>query len=301
MTQTDALFAAVSVAALLGGIMLAIVGAVGTEGPARPTSRADHFLRDTIGLDLDRTARYRRFAYLGSGVFALAGVWEWTGVPTAGIVAGVAVLAVPWLFGAGRQERRGVERIEAIEVWTRRLADLVRAGGGLHQAILASTAEAPAAIAAEVAELASELRGDMSTWDALRRFADRLADPAADEVVAALMLNASQRGPRLADVLDRVCESIGELVTMRREITAERVDARLSGQILSGLTLAGLAMLLLNRSYMRPYHTFLGQVVMLACVAVFVVLLLWMRRLNTPRKVPRLLRTLPTNPAREAR
>ena len=96
----------------------------------------------------------------------------------------------------------------------------------------------------------------MSTEDALRRFADRLADPSSDEVIAALMLNARERGPRLADVLDRVSEGMAELVTMRREIVQPaRTDARLSGKILSALTLGGLLLLLVNKTYMAPYHT----------------------------------------------
>jgi len=76
-------------------------------------------------------------------------------------------------------------------------------------------------------------------------------------------------------------------------VAAERVDARLSGQILSGLTIGGLALLMLNKTYTKPYPTFTGQTVLLCCVAGFVLLLLWMRKLNSGRKVPRLLRPLP--------
>jgi Flp pilus assembly protein TadB len=269
------------------------VGIVGSDGPSRPDSRADGAVRRLIGLDLPLAIRRRRLGLAGAALFAVVVGWLYSGIPTVGVVAGLAIAAVPWLFGATRAEKRALARIEAVEIWTRRLADLVRAGGGLHQAILVSTSEAPAPIAEEVAELAGELRGDVTTWDALRRFADRLADPTSDEVIAALMLNASQRGPRLADVLDRVSDIMSDLITMRREVSAGRTDARLSGQILAGLTLAGLFLLLVNRGYMRPYHTLTGQIVLACCVATFVVLLTWMRHLNTPRAVPRLLRARP--------
>jgi Flp pilus assembly protein TadB len=154
--------------------------------------------------------------------------------------------------------------------------------------------DAPAAIAVEVSQLAGELSSDVSTWDALHAFADRFADPSCDEVVAALMLNARERGPRLADVLDRVAASIADLVTMRREVVASRTDARLSGQILAGLTLLGLVVLLVNKTYMKPYHTAVGQIVLGCCVAGCAALLVWMRRLNTTRRQPRLLAPMPS-------
>ncbi len=176
-------------------------------------------------------------------------------------------------------------------MWTRRLADLVRSGAGLHQAIIGSAIEAPTPIATEVGALATELRGDMSTVDALRNFADRLGDATSDEVIAALMLNARERGPRLADVLDRVSESIADLVTMRREQSSSRTDARISGMILSGLMLLGLLLLLVNKTYMRPYHTFVGQIVLIACMVAFGGLLVWCRQMNMPKPVPRLLRS----------
>lgn len=284
------LIAALAVAVALAGFMIVVIGLLGTTGPSRPSSQATNFVRRMLGSDLPRAARQRRGGLLILGLVALIGGWLYSGIPTVGIVAGGAVIAGPWLFGAGRTEKVMIARLEAIEIWTRRLADVVRSGTGLHQAIIVSTADAPAAIAAEVAELATELRSDVSTWDALRAFADRLGDPSSDEVIAALMLNAKERGPRLADVLDRVSGGISDLITMRREVASGRTDARLSGQILTGLTLGGLVVLLVNKSYMRPYHTFEGQAVLAFCVAAFAALLFWARQLNLPRRVPRLLR-----------
>jgi len=284
------LLAALTVAAIIGGILLAVAGLVGMDGPARPTSGADQTLRHLAGLDLAPAAQRRRNGFLAAIVVAFVAGWLYSGIPMVGVVAAVGVASIPWLFGTGRSERRAIARLEAIEIWTRRLADLVRSGGGLHQAILVSTADAPEAIAAEVAELANELRSDVPTWQALRRFADQMNDSTTDEVIAALMLNAKERGPRLGDVLDRVSESIADLVTMRSEVIANRTDARLSGQVLAGMTLGGLCLLLINKGYMRPYHTLLGQIILAVCIVLFAGLLAWMRKLNTPKPIPRLLR-----------
>jgi Flp pilus assembly protein TadB len=288
--MSGAALAAVAAAAVLCGVAAIVLGARGSTGPARPPSRGDDLLRRIVGLDLPAAARNRRIGLAIAGLLVLAVGWLYSGIPAVGLVAGGAVIAAPWLFGAGVAEKRSLARLEAVEVWTRRLADLVRAGGGLHQAILVSSSEAPAAITTEVNLLATELGSSISTAEALHRFADRLADPTSDEVVAALILNAKERGPKLADVLDRVTEGMADLLTMRREITAGRTDARLSGNILTGLTLIGLLVLLVNKGYMQPYHTFVGQVVMIAAVIVCALLLLWMRKLNTPRRIPRILR-----------
>jgi Flp pilus assembly protein TadB len=283
--------AALGIGALLAGILVALAGLIGTRGPARPSNRLGSVFRNILGSDLRPAARTRRRALLVGAAAVLTVGWMYSGIPVVGIGAAGAVLATPWLFGAGREDARMIARLEAIEIWTRRLADLVRSGSGLHQAIVVSAREAPAAISTEIAELATELRGDMPTTEALRRFADRLADASSDEVIAALMLNARERGPRLADVLDRVSESMADLVTMRREVSSGRTDARVSGQILSALTLVGLVVLLVNKTYMRPYHSTLGQGVLAMCMVAFGGLLMWCRQLNRPQRIPRLLRT----------
>ncbi len=284
--------AALAGGALIAGAIVAVVGIVGTFGPSRPPSQLWLAVQRLFGVGMPASARKTRLVLIGIAVVLLVIGWLYTGIPMVGIALGIGVIATPWLFGAGRADTRAVDKLEAIEVWTRRLADLVRSGAGLHQAIIGSAVEAPAAIATEITELAHELRGEKSTVDALRMFADRLADPTSDEVIAALMLNARERGPRLADVLDRVSESIADLVTMRREQISSRTDARMSGMILSGLMLLGLVWLLVNKSYMRPYHTFVGQMVLALCLVAFGGLLVWARQLNMPRPVPRLFKSL---------
>ncbi len=290
--MTPELLGALAVGGFIAGLIIAVVSIVGTFGPARPPSQVGLAVARLFGAGMSASARKTRLVLIGVGTVLLVVGWLYTGIPMVGIALGVGAVATPWLFGAGRADTRAVDKLEGIEVWTRRLADLVRSGAGLHQAIIGSAVEAPAAIAAEINELANELRGEMSTVDALRMFADRLADPTSDEVIAALMLNARERGPRLADVLDRVSESIADLVTMRREQTSSRTDARMSGMILSGLMLAGLVWLLINKSYMHPYHTLIGQIVLASCLIAFGGLLVWARQLNMPRPVPRLFKTI---------
>ena len=70
-------------------------------------------------------------------------VWLLTGWPVGGLIAGLAVLGVPWLLTVGAAERRMIARLEAVETWTRRLKDLVQTGHGLISGIVTSARTAP--------------------------------------------------------------------------------------------------------------------------------------------------------------
>ena len=78
---------------------------------------------------------------------------------------------------------------------------------------------------------------------------------------------------------------------MRREVVSGRTDARLSGQILSGLTLAGLRRAAGQQDiHAAVPHVRPGRSVLAFCVVAFAALLVWVRQLNMPRRIPRLLR-----------
>jgi tight adherence protein B len=179
--------------------------------------------------------------------------------------------------------------LEALELWTRRLTDLVRTGLGLNQAIVVSTRDAPEALSAELKELEAQLRANVPTVAALDRLANSLADASSDEVIVPLKLHATDRGQRLADVLDQISNNIARDVMMRREVWATRADPRLTTRFMTVLAVIVLVALFANSAYMRPYHTLLGQIVLAACTGMFVSLLVWIRRLSQPRRVPRLL------------
>ncbi|HZO66248.1 MAG TPA: hypothetical protein VFB74_14690 [Kribbellaceae bacterium] len=55
------------------------------------------------------------------------------------------------------------------------------------------------------------------------------------------------------------------------------------------LTLATIGLGALNPTYVRPYQTGLGQLVLLGLGAMFVALLVWIRQLTAPVQVPRFL------------
>lgn len=288
MSSAPALLA-VATAAVLAGLLLAGVGVAGTTRPARRDSGLRRRARAWAGAGLSARQRHVRQTAAGLAAAATVVVWLATAIPMAGLIAGFAVLGVPWLFAAGRAELHAIATLEGLESWTRRLTDLVRSGLGLTQAILVSARDAPAAIAGELHELEAQLTAQVDTVTALDRFAARLGDATSDEVIVALRLHATDRGQRLEDILDKLSENIARNVAMRREVWASRADPRLTTRFMTGITIAVLGLLFANPTYMRPYASVTGQLVLAGCTAGFVALLVWIRRLSLPRPVPRLL------------
>ena len=223
---------------------------------------------------------------------AVAGVlgWALTGWVVAGAAAGLAVVGAPRLR-RGAAGRRQLARLEALEAWTRRLADLLGSGaGGLEQAIGASVRTCPPPIAAEVTALAGRLRV-FGPEAALRGFADDLADigaPAADLVAAALILRVRRGGRGLRPVLEALA---ADLVRARRAIDADRAKPRSNVRVLIAVTGVVLAVtLVFARDYLTPFGTPAGQVMLAVIVAVFAAAIGLLARIT---RLPDAIRFLP--------
>jgi Flp pilus assembly protein TadB len=284
-----ALFAAIAGVLITSGILLAVVGGRRTDAPLRAKTKRARGAR--AGL-----VRSRRARILAAGGVSLA-VWAVTGWPVAGAVVAVTILGLPVLLGTGKAAARGIDRIEAVEEWTRRVADVLVAGTGLEQALVASLATCPDPIRPEVTALCARLSARWTPEQALRAFADDVDDAAADLVAAALVLAARRRGPGLARVLTSVADSVAEEVVVHRKVEAERAKPRATARAVTLITLGMVGVGALNGDYLAPYATGLGQLVLAAIAGGFVGCLAWMRALTLSAPEPRFLagRPVPTD------
>jgi hypothetical protein len=284
------LIAGVGGALVVAGVALGVFALIGTARPARPTSStAAWWGRVWNGTGLSAPERrIRRVLLVGSLTAGVLG-WLFTRMPIAGLLAALAVPGVPWLFTVGNSEKRAILRIEAVGEWSRRLKDISGTGVGLQQAIVSSTATAPATIAAEVGTLAARLQAGWNGRIALLMFADEIADPVCDQVVAALILHLSDRGEHLGDVLNSIASAAAAEVATRREVEAKRTQPRFAVRFLTGLTLVVLVYGATRPDYMRPYATPTGQLVMAGLGGVFILLLVWVRAMSLPPRPPRFL------------
>ena len=238
-------------------------------------------------------ARWRAFA---AGV-AAAGVWLVSGLPAAGLIVGLTILGLPVLLSTSRVAARAIDRVEAVEEWARRLADVLTVGVGLEQAIAATVRSCPTPIRTEVAALSARLAAHWPTEQALRAFADELDDASADLIVATLILGARRRGPGLARVLTAVADSVAADVTMRRQVEAERAKPRTTARAVTLITLGVVAFGALNGTYLAPYTTPLGQLVLTVITLGFAAALGWMRAITLSTPDPRLFTAHPAPPA----
>lgn len=287
--MNPAALAAAAAAALAAGLLLIITGLVGTRRPAGPPTQSTSRLAALVGIGLSTRQRRTRQATLALAAAAIGGAWLLTGWPVGGLLAGLVVLGLPWLLTVGSAERHMINRLEAVETWTRRLKDLVRTGHGLISGIVTSARTAPAPIAEEVGELAADLQAGADPQHALDRFADQLADFKADEVIAALKLHAGDRGQRLSDVLTSVAGSAAKEVVMRRGVAAKRAEPRFVTRFMTGLIAIVLVVVFANNAYARPYGQVVGQLVLFAATLMLVGLLAWIRRLTLPPRRRRFL------------
>lgn len=285
------LLAALSGAVLVGGLVLGVRALFPPPGaPAGPPpwlmAAGSRLLR---GRGRTRADQRRYQLALGSAVVAGSAAWLISGLPVLGMLAAAAVPGVPWLLAGGRAEKRAIARVEAIGEWTRRLRDVAGTGAGLQSAILSAAATAPPAIDEQARRLAARLQAGWHGRQALLGFAEEIDDSVCDQIVAALLLHIRDRGDRLGAVLSSIADATAKEVRMRKEADAERASARLSIRFMVGFTILVVAVAALSGDYMAPYSTPGGQLLMTFLAALFIGLLVWVRAMSRPARMPRLL------------
>jgi len=273
-----ALAGALIVAGLLGIIWGSRKVPVRRATPARP-SRSRSVLRD-----LDPRTKI----LAGVGVVAGIVVAALTGWLIAIIVIPAAVVGLPTLLSTHPSTTR-IDKLEALEEWTRGLASILTVGVGLEEALRATLRSTPEAIRPEVTTLVARLRARTDTENALRAFADDLDDATADLVASYLILGSRRRGQGLAAVLESLAESVAADVRARRAIEADRAKPRTTARLVTLITVGVLAVLLFTGDYVAPYGTPAGQLILSVLLAAYVGLLIWMRNMAKGEKMPRIL------------
>lgn len=271
MTLTPELLLVLVAGAAVGGGIWLLVDALQPRVPVAPAPGG------TSLLDRVRGEGRKLPLALGAGLLALL-LTRWV---VAALAVGALVLLWDRLFGGTRAERDGIARIEALAAWTESLRDTVAGAVGLEQAIPATAYAAAPVIQRDLATLSDRLRVRVPLADALKRFADDLDDAGADLIIAALILNARLRGPGLRDVLSSLAESARAELEMRQRINAGRRSTRRSVQIVVGVTVlfvVGLA--IFNRTYVEPYSTPAGQLVLVVVLGFFAAGVMWLRSLS---------------------
>lgn len=263
--------AALCGAAVPAGLLLVVAGIRGTRPtsprPARPARAA----RRPVA-----RVRVRLALAIGAGL-AVALLTRW---PVGALLAAGLGWWWPTLYEPKTARQAAIARVEAVAAWTEMLRDTLAAAAGLEQAILSTVSVASDPIRAELARLAVRLKRHDPLGAALRAFADDLADPSADLVVSALILASELRAQRLGELLGALAASTRDEVAMRLRVETQRSRTRTSARLIVVFTLvlAG-ALILLNRAYLKPFDTALGQLVLVVVGLAFGLAFWWLQRM----------------------
>lgn len=278
------LLVAIAGALMVTGILAVIAG-------LRPAPLPDPATRPRRKAGLtDRFSRIQRRTKILLAVGLAAGVVvaAVTGWLVAIIILPAAVAGLPTLLSPPPTAAK-IDKLEALQEWTRALAGVLTVGVGLEQAMIATLKSTPDAIRPEVTTLVNRLRARIGTEQALRAFADDLNDTTGDLVAANLILGSRRRGAGLASVLQALAESVSEDVKARRAIEADRAKPRSTARWVTIITVTVLGVLALTGDYVAPYNTPLGGLILVSLLAVYVALLLWLRSMAKGKQLARFL------------
>ncbi len=260
------------------GLLLVVAGIRGSDSPRalRRTPRIAKLARALAGPMLGLR--------MAGGVVAAVGVLLATRWPVAAVAIAALIICWPALFGAGGATRGRIAQLEALALWTESLKDLVSGATGLHEAIPASVETASPILQRPLGRLIGLLDAREPLTAALEQLAADLADPTADLVIAAMIMNAKARGPGLASSLERLAESTREELELRRRIEASRRGGRRNLRIIITMVviMAGLMAFVFPPAFSHPYRTPVGQLVLLIVFGIFAACFAWIRRLSDP-------------------
>lgn len=223
---------------------------------------------------------------------AAAGLTTW---PVAAPLAAAGAVAAPRLYARWQRDQRREAQVPAVLAWDEMLRDAIAAGAGIETAIRATAhgeggLEPPVAIAAELSVLVTRLDDGIALDLALRLFADDVDDAHADMVVAALLLAIKNQAGKLVEQLTAIADALRDEVNGREAIATERSRVRTQLVIIGLAICAGLGFYAVYlRSYLRPYGTVQGQIVLLVIGVLFAIGAAWLAHLARPFRPPRLL------------
>ena len=140
-----------------------------------------------------------------------------------------------------------------------------------------------------LSRLVSDL-GRVRLADGLATLADDLADPTADLVVSALILAARGEAQNLIDLLGSLAVAARDDADMRLRVDANRARIRTSVRVIAGVTITMVvALILFNGTYLKPFDSAGGQVVLAFVFAGFGGGLAWLNAMSRYQSPDRFL------------
>jgi tight adherence protein B len=198
------------------------------------------------------------------------------------IGAGLAVVGymLPAMWVNGRKKKR-TERINAQLVDMLGLvANSLKSGYGLMQSFEFASRQMLPPIAVEIRRMLREANLGASSEDALSALGDRVESSDLDMVLTAINIQRTVGG-NLAEILDKVGNTMRERERIRGEIATLTSQQKMTGIVIGGLPVFMFAIfMVMNPAYMSLLFTeTIGKGILGACIALETVGYLAMKRI----------------------
>jgi tight adherence protein B len=282
-----ALFAA----AFAAGAVLVFDGLTRKGTTPRPTrwgrlERTTAFLRQA-GVE-GVSARDFILACAAAGLTLGIAVQLLTGWALVSVAAACVGAVIPLAYLAPRRQRRRALVQVALVDLAAHLRAAIQAGYSVHEGLVQLAQTDRTVLAPELQLLALGIRLHGLTAG-LTAFRERLADPLADQMVSALLLNDRLGGKQMTPVLSRLAEATRQELAVQQEAKARQGQAVLSARVVAIVPVVVLVgMRVVAPDFMRVYDEPLGQLVLVGCVG-WVLLgyatMRWLGRLPRERRL----------------
>ncbi len=275
--------------ALLGiasmGLATAIAGYAGSGYLATAFDAVERDLADK--LRRLRVSRHNLRKYLAGwlattgGVFC--GVWLGLGSPVFALLSVAVVAAAPWYLLRRMAERRRQRIEDQLADAMVMLANAVRAGLSLAQAMEILAAQCPPPINAEFRQLVAEYQLGKPLEATLTEAKGRLQSENF-ALLAAALLASHESGGRLNETVERIAQSVRELQRLERKIMIETAQARMSAVYMA----LAPVLILVAYYFVDPLNTTLlftkmaGQVLLAVAMLFNGLAYLWARMILNP-------------------
>ncbi len=186
----------------------------------------------------------------------------------------------PWLYLSFARSRRLKKFKGQLADTLQLMAGALSAGLSLAQGVDTVVREGTDPVAGEFRRALMETRLGVEIEDALAGVADRMQSVDFEWVVMAIRIQR-EVGGNLAELLNKVAETIREREYLERQVLTLSAEGRLSVWILGGLPPGFMLYLLMaNRRYLEPMWTNpIGWLMLGTMAALLTVGIFWMRKL----------------------
>jgi tight adherence protein B len=199
-----------------------------------------------------------------------------------GLLLAAAAVGTAALVVSRRTSKRREQFADQLGDTLQLMAGSLRVGHGLMQAVDAVAREADSPTADEFRRLTSEVRLGRDLGEALEAVGERVASEDFEWVVQAILIHREVGGD-LAEVLDRVAETIRDRNKLRRQVKALSAEGRISAVILILLPFGvAAAIAALNRDYFEELLHGGGLVLLTIGGVLMAAGALWLRRIVRP-------------------